>query len=240
MRVHGTADVKKQQHLHLVVPLRHHPQVEIAGILGGRPDGARHIQLFQGTLPGEVAQPAQGHLDVAGAKLHRIVQILELALVPHLHRPPVAGCLLTDADPLRVVAVGAERGGAAGSHPLAPPLVPLLLFFNAFFQCLQQLVQSAEGLDLLLFLFAQEALRQLAQPFLGDFSVQFLQRIGRTLEMGGEGPVELVEMALILYQADSGQVIKVLHAAKDQVLLQSLKQGQKFHQGDGKLGTFQP
>ncbi len=38
----------------------------------------------------------------------RIVEILELALVPDLHRPEIAVSILADADAFGIIAIGAE------------------------------------------------------------------------------------------------------------------------------------
>ena len=50
------------------------------------------------------------------------VEVLELALVPDLHRALVAALVLADADAFRVVAVGAERRGLRGPDPLRAAL----------------------------------------------------------------------------------------------------------------------
>ncbi len=88
--IHGTAHVEQQQHLHCVVALRAHLHVEQAGVPGRLADGGVDVELLRGPLAGELAQPAQRHLDVAGAKLQGVVVVAEAALVPHLHRPAVA------------------------------------------------------------------------------------------------------------------------------------------------------
>lgn len=74
----------------------------------------------------------------------------------------------------------------------------LLLFLEAFLELLDQLVQAAEGLDLRLFLVGQQALELLAQPFLGDQRLEVVVELLQALEVGAEGPVELVEVALVL------------------------------------------
>ena len=90
MVVHAAADIEEQQHPHRVAPLRLHAQVQRAGVRRGGMDGAGQVQLRRGAGAGEAAQAAQRHLHVAGAKLQRVVQVAELALVPHLHRPAMA------------------------------------------------------------------------------------------------------------------------------------------------------
>jgi hypothetical protein len=54
-------------------------------------------------------RPAQRDPHVARADLAIVVQILELALVPDLHRTEIAVPVLADPDALGIVAVGAER-----------------------------------------------------------------------------------------------------------------------------------
>ena len=87
---------------------RHHADVEVAAF-GRVADGTVQVQFRRRPLPGELAQAAQGDLDVAGAEFQRVVQVLELALVPHLHGAEVTVVVLADAHPFRVVAVGPER-----------------------------------------------------------------------------------------------------------------------------------
>lgn len=106
--VHRTADVEEQQHLDRVVPLRDHLQVEPAGVVGGGADGAGQVEFAGRAAAGELAQAAQRHLDVAGADLDPVVQVLELAAVPHLDGAAVAALVLADAHAFRIVAVGAE------------------------------------------------------------------------------------------------------------------------------------
>ena len=86
---HRPADIDEQQQLDRVVPLRHQLQIEPAGIVRGRFDGAVEIELVGRPLARELPQPAQRQLDVAGAELDRVVEIAELAPVPHLDRAAV-------------------------------------------------------------------------------------------------------------------------------------------------------
>ena len=110
--VHRAADVEEQQHLHRVVPLRDHLDVEIARVARRRADRVGQVELDRGALAGELAQPAQRDLDVARAELDRVVEVLELALVPDLDGAAVAVLVLADAHAFGIVAVGAERRGA--------------------------------------------------------------------------------------------------------------------------------
>ena len=72
-----------------------------------------------------------------------------------------------------------------------------LLLFETL-ELLDQLVQPAEGLDLRTLLVRQAALELLAQPVFGDQRFEVLVEILQALEVGTEGPVELVEVALVL------------------------------------------
>src|SRR5690606_39701246 len=68
-----------------------------------------YIQLVCGSGAGELAQTAQGDLDVAGAQLHLIIQVLVFALLPDLGRTTLALARVADTDTHRVVAAGAKR-----------------------------------------------------------------------------------------------------------------------------------
>jgi hypothetical protein len=131
-------------------------------------DGAVDVQLFGRALAGELAQAAQGHLDVARAQFHLVVEVLVLALVPDLDRLALALAGIADANAFRVEAAGAERAGAAGADPLVAAGVAFLLLFQAFLELLDQLVQAAQGLDLRALFIGQRTLEFLAQPVFGD------------------------------------------------------------------------
>ncbi len=55
MRVHRTADIKKQEHLYRVAPFGTGFDVEVA-MFGRGADGAVEVQLFVGTVAGPTAQ----------------------------------------------------------------------------------------------------------------------------------------------------------------------------------------
>src|SRR5262249_59893019 len=113
-------------------------------------DGVVAVGLVGLAGAGELAQAPQRNVDVAGAELDLVVEILELALVPHLHGAEIAVLVLADAHAFRIVAVGAERRGAGGADPFAAALVAALLLGEALAQRLQKLVEAAHRLHLLL------------------------------------------------------------------------------------------
>lgn len=80
-----------------------------------------------------------------------------------------------------------------------------LLFFKAFLELLDQLVQAAQGLDLGAFFIGQRTLEFLAQPVFGDQRFEVLVKVLQALEVGRERAVELVEMALVLHQDGPGR-----------------------------------
>ena len=206
--VHRAAHIHQQQHFHVVVTFRHHFDVEPARIGGGGADGIGQIQLFGRAFTGKLAQPAQGHLDVAGAQLLAVVVVLVGALVPDLDGAFVAAFFLTDANALGVVAVGAKGAGAAGTNPFGAAFVAFFLFFKTLFQGFHQLV-PAEFFYLGLFFGTEFELQVFAQPlqrhFLGEVGQQF-----NAFEIGAKGPVKFVEVLFVFDQGDSSQVVEVV------------------------------
>src|SRR5439155_23161349 len=148
MRIHRAADVEEHQNLDRVAALRAHVDVEIA-VVGGLPDRGVEVEFVRRAGAGEFSQAPQRDLDVADAELDIAVEILELALVPHLHGAVVAVLLLPDSYTFGIVAMGAERRGACRADPLTATLVAALLFLEALTKRLHELV-PAHRLDLLL------------------------------------------------------------------------------------------
>ena len=186
-----------------------------------------------------LAQAPQRHLDVARAELDLVVEVLVLALVPHLDGAVVAVLLLADAHAGGVVAVGAVGRGAAGADPFLAALVAALLLGEALLQLLHDLVPAAQRLDLGLLLLGQVELGEQAQPLLGDLRLHRLAHQLEALEDVAEHLVELVEVALVLHQRGAREIVEVLDAAVGEVGLQRLHQRQVLLQGDRHLGGFQ-
>ena len=111
--------------------------------------------------------------------------------------------------PSGIVAIGAVGRGAGGADPFRAALVAALLLGQALAQRLQQLVEAAHRLDLLLFFFGEVFLGQLLQPLGRDLGLDRLRRL-KPLEDMAEHAIELVEIALVLHQARARQIIEFL------------------------------
>ena len=85
MRIHGAANIQKQQDLYRIVPLRHHFYIQKACIAGCRTDRVIQIQLFGRAGASELSQASQGNFDVARTQLNGVIQIFEVAFVPDLY-----------------------------------------------------------------------------------------------------------------------------------------------------------
>ncbi|MNT05159.1 hypothetical protein D3C72_1397690 [compost metagenome] len=113
----------------------------------------------------------------------------------------------------------------------------LLLLLQQFVQAVHQLV-VAEFLQLRLLLLGQLALHALEKPVERNRRVRVEGRVD-ALEILGKRAVELVEMCFILDQGQARQIVKIIHRSADDVLLQRLKQGQKFLDRDGNLRVLE-
>ena len=193
------------------------------------------VELLGRALAGEAAQPAERDAHVAHAELDGVVEVLELALVPHLDGAEVAVAVLADADAFGVVAVGAEGRGAGGADPFRAALVAALLLLETLPQGLEELV-PAHRLDLPLLLFGEVFLGELAQPFGRDLGfLQGLREILQALEDMAENAVELVEVALVLHEAGARQIIEILDLLLGEVGIERLEHRQVLAQGHRDL-----
>jgi hypothetical protein len=119
--------------------------------------------------------------------------------------------LLADAHALGIVAVGAEGRGAGGADPLRAALVAALLLLEALLQRLHQLLPAAQRLDLLLLLFGEVLLGELAQPFLGDLGRDALARSApRALEDGAEHRSNLSRWRSSFTSVGAREIVEVL------------------------------
>ncbi len=147
----------------------------------------------------------------------------------------MAAFVLTDPNPLGVVAMGAKGRGSGGAHPLVAALMAPFLFSQALAQRLHQLVKAAEGLDAGLFFGGQVLFGQLLQPVLGQGDgLQHLIGADRLqpLEGLGKGTVKAVEVALVLYHGGAREVIEPLGVVGDQTGGKALQKGKIFLRRD--------
>jgi hypothetical protein len=189
--------------------------------------------------PGEAAQAAHGHLDVARAQLDLVVQVGELAPIPDLHRASIAPAVLTHPHPFRIEPVGAERRGPRRSYPLAAALVPLVLLLQTLLERLHQRLPAAQRLDFGLLGIGEFAHRQLREPIIRQLPLQQREHIPRALEVRGEYPVVPVVVALVLHQTGARQGVEALGARVAQSRLEGFEQGQKFGDGYRYAGAAQ-
>src|SRR4051794_24164366 len=236
--IHRAADVKEHQHLDGVAPLRPHMHVEIT-VVGGFLDGGVEIEFIGRASAGKFAQPPQRDLDVADTEFDIAVEVFELAAVPNFHRAEIPVLLLPDPHAFRVVTVRAERRGAGGTDPFVAALMPALLLLQSLPKRLHELV-PAHRLDLLLFLFGEIFFRELLQPFGGDIRLLHgVEQALEALEHSAEHTIELVEIALVLYQRGARKIVEILHGLLGQVGLERLDQRQIFMQRDRDLRIAQ-
>jgi len=113
---------------------------------------------------------------------------------------------------------------------LLPPWWRSFCSSRRCFERFHQLVPAAHGLDLGALLLAQQLERLGAQPLVGDGFVEAFEHLVHALEVGGEGAVVAVELALVLDQDGAAQDVEVVQAEHDDVLAQGFQQGQKFAQ----------
>src|SRR5262249_42488303 len=174
-------------------------------------DGAVEIELLGGAGAGELAQPAQRDLDVAGAELHLVVEVLEFSPVPYLDRAEVAVLVLADAHAFGIVAVGTERRGAGGAYPFLAALMAAPLLLHALAHRLNELVDPAHPFDLLLFLIGEVFFRELLEPLRRNFGGERLAHQLEPLEHVTEHAVELVEITLVLDERRAREIVEILH-----------------------------
>ena len=117
--------------------------------------------------------------------------------------------------------------------------MPALLLGQPLLQRLEQFLEPAHGLDLLLFFLGEIFFGQLFEPLGRDLGFGALAQQFEPLEHMAEHTVELVEIALVLHQRGARQIIEILHAAGGQVGLHRLHQRQILAQRDRHAGGFE-
>ena len=238
MLVHGAADIEEQQHLDRIVPFRAQADIEHAAFARGGRDRAVEIEFLGRAFAGEAAQAAQRDLEIARTEFGVAVEVAVDALLPDLGGH-AAAALRADPDAARVVPAGAERAGAAGADPAVAAAVAFLLLLEALAEFLHQFLEAAEGLDLRLFLIAEQALHAFAQPVLGDRRELLGQDRVDSVEVVAEGAIEAVEMAFVLDQDRAREAMQGFAIGKRKVGLQCCHEVEPFAQGHRHAGAAQ-
>ncbi len=209
-------------------------------MVGGLLDRGVEIEFVGRAGARELAQPPQRDLDVADAELDIAVEILELALVPHLHGAVVAVLLLPDAHAFRDCSRGRRtarcrrcrstccRPGGGPSVPraacrsvsmsLSQPIASICFFSSSVRYFSASFFSHSAGISALL-----HGVEQALQP----------------LEHGAEHAVELVEVALVLHQGGARQIVEILDRLLGEVGVERLHQRQIFAQGHRDLRVAQ-
>ena len=104
------------------------------------------------------------------------------------------------------------------------------LFGQALLQRLQQFVEPAERLDLLLLFLGEIFVGHLLQPFGRDIGGEAVTQHLGAFEHRAEDAVELVDVALVLHQHGARQIIEILDAARGEIGLHRLHQSEVFAQ----------
>ena len=117
--------------------------------------------------------------------------------------------------------------------------MPSLLLFQALLQSLHQLVPSTQRFDLRFFFFAEKFFREFSKPFLGDIGRQHRIKRLDPLKIGGESSVEAIKIGFVLHQANTRQVIKIIHIAMDDALVHCFAKGQIFSNGNRQAALLQ-
>ncbi|MCY1542737.1 hypothetical protein D9M68_785000 [compost metagenome] len=111
-----------------------------------------------------------------------------------------------------------------------------LLLLEALLELLDQLVEAAEALDLGLLFLGEVLLEFLAQPLLGDHRLEEVVELVEALEVGAEGAVEFVEVALVFDHHRAGEVVELVHVGEHDVVLERVDQVEQLADRDRHLG----
>ena len=114
----------------------------------------------------------------------------------------------------------------------------LLLLLKTLFQRLHQLVKAAHGFNLGLFLVAEVFFGHLFQPVAGDvdrFKNLVEAYVFQAFEGGGEGLVELVDVAFVFHHGDAGEVIERLDIVSGDTGRHAIEERQELAHRDGHL-----
>ena len=109
-----------------------------------------------------------------------------------------------------------------------------LLLFHALTEFFHQILETTECFNLRFFLIAKHGFELLFQPiFRYLMKRQVIDKI-ELLKIFCKCLIELIKVLLVFYQAQTREVIEVLHIAKNDVLFQALKQCEQLGKSNWK------
>ena len=232
MRVHRAADIEKQQHFDRIAPLGAGFDIEVA-MFGGGADGAVEVQFVIGAVAGPARRRFSATLMLRVPSSTVSSRLRNSRLSQTLTARWWRTFVLADAHAFGVVAIGAEGRGARGADPFDAALMSALLLLQTFFQRLHQFLEAAERLDLGLFGLGQVLLGHFFQPVRGQIDgLQHSLQANRLqpFECCREGPVEFVEIALVLHHGAARKVVKPFDIIGHQALLHGFEKREVFAQ----------
>src|SRR6185295_16528013 len=133
----------------------------------------------------------------------------------------------------------AVRRGTGRSDPFRTALVAALLFSQPLAKRLEQLVEAARRLNLLLFFLGQVFLRELFQPFGRNVGFDHIIDRFKSFEYMSEDAIEFVQIALVLHQCRAREKIEILHLSRSEIGIHCLHQRQIFAQRHRYAGLLQ-
>ena len=196
------------------------------------------IELVGRPFAREAAKAPQGHLDIAGAQLLGVVEVLELALVPHLDRALVSA-FAADPHTLGVVAGIAEGRGSARADPFVAALMALFLLLKPLLERVHDLVPVTQRLDLLHLFFGEEFLGHGLEPVFRHLD-RVLAVIGQdSLEDLLKDLIEAIEQPFVLNEGGAAEIIEGFRRFFDHLPVERLEQGQVFLETGGNARLAQ-
>ena len=113
------------------------------------------------------------------------------------------------------------------------------LFGEPLAQGFQKLVEAAQRLDLLFLFFSEVFFGELSQPLGRYFGVQRLFDEIEALKDVAEHAIELVEVALVLHQRGTRQIVEIFDPTPGQIPLHGLHQRQILTERHRQAGLLQ-
>ena len=175
---------------------------------------------------------AQGHLELAGVQGVVPTEVPEFPLPRHPKGPVVHG-LAPHPDALGGQTGVAEGGHAVGPHPIAAPVVLLILLLHPLFQHpLDLFLGKAHVFQGLLLVPVGIVIQHVGPVQPVHQLLRYLLLEGHVPEILQKHPVKPVKVRLALHQQTAAQVVKSGEAGPVQPLVQGLHQGHPLRQRD--------